>query len=412
MPAYAYTGLNHTGKTVKGIETAESVPALKAALRRAGVYLTAVTETSAAAAQTGSRSSREIDIGRVFDRIRPKLVANVTRLLSTLLLAGVTLPEALSALTEQVESPRFKGILGDLAARVNEGSSLADAMQTHPGVFDKLYVNMIRAGEASGSLETVLIRLADFMDQQEELRSKVSTAMVYPVVMSIVGAFVVGILMVKVVPQISQMFEDQGAELPWTTRLLMFVSHVIVGWWWLLILLAIGVVWLLRRWRASEVGRLMGDTWILQLPAIGDLARKIAVARFARTLATMLASGVQLLEALEIVRGLLANVVLERVVTEARDNIREGEGIATALKRSGQFPALVTHMIAVGERSGQLEQMLTDVADAYDREASTAIGRATAVLEPVMIVLMAGVVGFIVFSIMTPILQMNEMVGK
>jgi general secretion pathway protein F len=208
------------------------------------------------------------------------------------------------------------------------------------------------------------------------------------------------------------MFEDQGAELPWSTRFLMWCSHAVVDWWWLLILFGGLAVWGARRFRASEGGRLWTDTVLLRLPLVGELARKIAVARFARTLSTMLASGVQLLEALDIVRGLLQNVVLERVVSEARDNIREGESVASALKRSGQFPPLVTHMIAVGERSGQLEQMLTDVANAYDREASTAIGRATAVLEPVMIVLMAGVVGFIVFSIMTPILQMNQMVGK
>lgn len=412
MPAFAYTGLSASGKTVKGIENAESVAALKSALKRSGIYLTAVTETSAAAAAQAAAGGREIDLGRVFDRVKPKDVANVTRLLSTLLIAGVTLPEGLNALVEQVESPRFKGILSDLGAKVNEGSSLADAMQSHSDVFDKLYVNMVRAGEASGSLETVLIRIADFMEQQEELRSKVSTALVYPVVMSIVGAFVVGILMVKVVPQISQMFEDQGAELPWTTRMLMWISNTLVDYWLPLIILAGLIYWGWTAWKKSASGRQTLDRVILKAPLVGDLARKIAVSRFARTLSTMLASGVQLLEALDIVRGLLNNVVLEKVVTDARATIREGEGVAAALKRSGQFPALVTHMIAVGERSGQLEKMLTDVADAYDREASTAISRSTAVLEPVMIVVMAGVVGFIVFSIMTPILQMNQMVGQ
>lgn len=412
MPAYAYTGLNQSGKTVKGIESAESVGALKAALKRGGIYLTAVTETSAAAAAQAAATDREIDLGRVFDRIKPQDVADVTRLLSTLLIAGVTLPEGLHALVEQVESPRFKGVLSDLGSKVNEGSSLADACKAHPDVFDKLYVNMVRAGEASGSLETVLIRIADFMEQQAELRSKVSTAMVYPVVMSIVGTFVVGILMVKVVPQISQMFEDQGAELPWTTRLLMWISHLFVDYWWAMIILAGLSYWAWRTWKDSEAGRRSLDTFILKAPVLGTLARKIAVARFSRTLATMLASGVQLLEALDIVRGLLSNVVLEDVVTEARNNIREGEGVAPALKRSGQFPPLVTHMISVGERSGQLEKMLSDVADTYDREVGTAITRSTAILEPVMIVAMAVVVGFIVFSIMTPILQMNQMVGK
>jgi len=415
MPAYAYTGLNATGKTIKGIETADSVAALKLLLKRQGVYLTAVTEAAGGSAATSRATggaglgSREIDLGQLFDRIRPKDVAGVTRLMSTLLCAGVTLPESLIALTDQVESPRFKNVLSDVGAKVNEGSSLADAMASHPKVFSKLYINMVRAGEASGSLETVLIRIAEFMDQQEELRSKVTTAMFYPLAMALVGVGVVTLLMVKVVPGIAEMFAGQGAQLPLTTRSLIWLSSVISGYWWLLIIGLVGVIYGFRQWRATPVGRELSDRFILATPVVGQLARKIAIARFTRTLSTMLASGVQLLQALDIVRSLLGNVVLEKVVTQARDEIREGAGIAPALKRSGQFPPLVTHMIAVGERSGQLEQMLTDVANAYDREASAAITRATAVLEPVMIVLMGGSVGFIVFAIMTPILQMNQM---
>ncbi|NVB36713.1 type II secretion system inner membrane protein GspF [Pseudenhygromyxa sp. WMMC2535] len=411
MPAYAYTGLNAGGKTVKGIETADSVAALKGVLKRKGVYLTAVTEAAAGSASSSRATGggREIDLGQLFDRIRPKDVSGMTRLLSTLLCAGVTLPEALVALTEQVESPNFKNILSDIGSKVNEGSSLADAMASHGHVFTKLYINMIRAGEASGSLETVLIRIADFMDQQEELRSKLTTAMFYPMAMAVVGIGVVALLMVKVVPSISEIFAGQGAELPFTTRTLIATSDFVTKFWWLVILAAIGVVYLARKYRNSPAGRETTDHLLLSLPVIGGLARKIAIARFARTLATMLSSGVQLLQALDIVRSLLGNVILEKVLTQARDEIREGAGIAPALKRSGHFPALVTHMIAVGERSGQLEQMLTDLADAYDRETSSAITRATALLEPLMIVLMGGSVGFIVFAIMTPILQMNQL---
>lgn len=417
MPAYAYTGLNPAGKTVKGVETADNVPALKAALKRQGVYLTAVTEAvgnnaASGRAAAGGGGSREVDLGQFFDRIRPKDVAGITRLMSTLLCAGVTLPESLVALTDQVESPRFKNILSDVGSKVNEGSSLADAMASHPKIFSKLYINMVRAGEASGSLETVLIRIADFMDQQEELRNKVTTAMFYPVAMGLVGVGVVTLLMVKVVPGISDMFAGQGAELPFATRVLIGTSDIISGYWWLIIVMLVGLAYAFRRWRATPKGRLATDRFLLAMPVIGTLARKIAIARFARTLATMLASGVQLLQALDIVRSLLGNVVLEKVVSTARDEIREGAGIAPALKRSGQFPPLVTHMIAVGERSGQLEQMLTDLANAYDKEASSAVARATAILEPVMIVALGGSVGFIVFAIMTPILQLNQMSGQ
>ncbi len=420
MPAYAYTGLDTLGKTIKGIETADSVPALKGALKRKGVYLTAVTEaaggSAASSRATGgggtSVGSREIDFSQYLDRIKPKDVSGMTRLLSTLLCAGVTLPEALLALTDQVESPRFRNILSDVGSRVNEGSSLADAMANHPKVFNNLYLNMIRAGEASGSLETVLIRIAEFMDQQEELRGKVTTAMFYPMAMGVVGVGVVTLLMVKVVPSIADIFSGQGAELPLSTRALIGLSDFVVGYWWLIIMASVGTVMGWRRWKATTAGRLILDRTILSLPVIGQLARKIAVARFSRTLATMLASGVQLLQALDIVRTLLGNVVLEKVLTQARDEIREGEGIAPALKRSGQFPPLVTHMIAVGERSGQLEQMLIDVANAYDREVNTALTRMTAMLEPLMIVAMGGSVGFIVFSIMQPIMMLNEMAGQ
>ncbi|MCH9683070.1 MAG: type II secretion system inner membrane protein GspF [Deltaproteobacteria bacterium] len=418
MPAYAYTGLSAKGKNVKGVSTADNVASLKAALRREGIYLTGVNETKgkgkSATDSGGGRTGadREIDLSRMFDRVTPKMVAAMTQLLGTLLQAGVTLPEALAALTDQVESPRFKSILGDIAEKVNQGSSLADTMSAFPKEFPKLYVNMIRAGEASGALEKVLFRLAEFLEKQLEIRGKVNSAMVYPVVLSVLGGVIITVLMVGIVPKITGMFADMNADLPWNTKLLIWMSDAISGYWWAIILLSSGVVWLFRRWRKTEAGRLTGDTILLRLPVLGEMIRKIAIARFARTLATLLSSGVQLLQALDIVQALLGNVVLEKVVADARDNIREGENIAPALKRSGQFPPLVTHMIAVGERSGQLEQMLGDVATAYDRETNTSIQRLTGLLEPLMIVVMGVAVGFVVFSIMQPIMQLTEMAGS
>lgn len=410
MPAYAYTGLNSQGRTIKGVVSADTVAALKATLKRDGVFLTAVTEAAATARPGASvEGGTEVDLGKFFDRVKPKQVAYVTRLLSTLLIAGVTLPESLRALTEQVESPRFKGILSDLASQVNEGSSLAKALGKHPEVFSDLYVNMVRAGESSGALETVLIRLADFMDQQEELKGKLGTALMYPIAMALVATFVVGLLMVKVVPQVTELFADQEMTLPISTRILMGFSDFVGSFWWLILLAAVVGFVGFRRWKDTERGRASLDARKLRLPYVGDLLRKVAVARFSRTLATMLSSGVQLLEALDIVSSLLGNVTLEKAVSTARDDIREGEGIAPALKRSGEFPPLVTHMISVGERSGELESMLGDLSDAFDREVNTAINRAMAVLEPLMIVGMAVIVGFIVFAIMQPIIQMNSM---
>jgi len=411
MPAFAYTGLSKSGKAVKGIESADNVAALKQNLKRMGIFLTAVSETHQNLPTAGA-GGREVDLSAIFDRISQKLVSRNTRLLATLLCAGVTLPEALQALTDQVESRRFKGVLGDIANKVNEGSSLADAIARYPDVFLPLYINMVRAGEASGSLETVLLRIADFMDQQEELRGKVTSAMIYPIIMTVLSGGIVMMLMINVVPQITAMFDGMSAKLPWNTEFLIWISNLLAKWWILFLAGGFGLVWLFRRWRKTESGRATGDTILLKIPVVGDLARKLAIARFARTLSTMLASGVQLLQALDIVRSLLGNFVLEKVVGTARENIREGEGIAPALKRSGEFPSLVTHMIAVGERSGQLEQMLIDVANAYDREVNIALTRMTATLEPLMIVLMGGSVGFIVFSIMQPIMMLNEMAGQ
>jgi general secretion pathway protein F len=374
-----------------------------------------VTETTKAAAQAaaGGGSGREIDLSGLFDRVNSKTVAQTTRLLGTLLHAGVTLPEALRALTDQVESPKFKAILSDISGKVNEGSSLADSMSKYPSVFPQLYINMIRAGEASGALETVLFRLAEFMEKQLEIQGKITSAMVYPLILSCLGVIIIAVLMVGIVPKITSMFEEMNAVLPWNTRLLIWMSDTLASWWSIVIIAGIAfTIWVFIRWRATEAGQNLGDRIILATPVVGELVRKVAIARFSRTLSTLLSSGVQLLAALDIVRSLLGNVILEKVVTEARDSIREGEGISPALKRSGQFPPLVTHMIGVGERSGQLEQMLGDVADAYDRETSTTIQRLTALLEPLMIVVMGVGVGFVVFSIMQPIMQLTDIAGK
>lgn len=417
MPAYAYQGVSAKGRQIRGVATAENVGALKANLKREGVFLTSVNETNAnsggaAAAAAGGGRGREIDFSGLFDRVNPKMVAGTTRLLGTLLHAGVTLPESLKAMTDQVESQRLKSILSDIAVRVNEGSSFADSVARYPKVFPQLYVNMVRAGEASGALETVLFRLSEFLEKQIEIQGRVSKALMYPIVLSVLGAVIVAVLMISIVPKITGMFADMQAELPWNTKLLIFLSDFMAGYWWLILLAIIGFIVGFRKWRATPGGRWVGDSTLLSLPVVGELIRKIAIARFARTLATLLASGVQLLAALDIVRTLLGNAVLEKIVSEARDNIREGEGIAIALKRSRQFPPLVTHMIAVGERSGQLEQMLIDLSDAYDRETNQAIDKFTTLLEPLAIVVMGGAVGFVIYSIMGPIMMITEMAGK
>jgi len=267
---------------------------------------------------------------------------------------------------------------------------------------------MVRAGEASGTLDQILGRLADFLDAQLRLRSKVGSAMLYPVLMMGLGTIILSILMVVVVPKLTQIFADLEQALPWNTQLLIFVSNITGSYWWVIALLLGGGVWVFRRWKRTESGRARWDRFVLRLPVLGPMARMLAVGRFARTLATMLRSGVDLLRALDIVKHMLNNAVLAKVVEDARDAIREGESIATPLKRSGHFPPVMVHMVAVGERTGQLEEMLENVAVAYEAEVDQKIERLTMLLQPVMIVVMGLAVGFIIFSILMPILQMNE----
>jgi general secretion pathway protein F len=284
-------------------------------------------------------------------------------------------------------------------------------MSEHPKVFTDLYVNMVRAGESAGNLDQVLARLAEFLDNQVKLRGKVQGALVYPIVMAIIGTLITAMLMVFVVPKITEIFDDMGKALPWYTQLLIFVSRFTGSYWWLIIIMIAGGTWGFRRWKRTPRGKARWDRFVLKVWVIGPLLRMVAIGRFARTLGTLLASGVPLLKALDIVKHLLDNDVLVKTVEDARVAIREGESIASQLAKSGQFPPVVTRMIAVGERAGQLEGMLENVADAYESEVEMKISRLTTLMEPLMILMMGGIVGFIVLSILMPILEMNELVG-
>lgn len=410
MASYAFRGLDGRGKQVKGVRDAESPRLLRSVLKREGIFVTEVHEAQKQV-RRGKGLNREVDFKAAFDRVKAQDIAVMTRQLATLLKAGIPLAEALHALTEQATSDKLRRALADIRSKVNEGTGLGDAMAGHPKIFADLYVNMVRAGETAGNLEQVLQRLADFLDGQVRLKSKISSAMMYPIVMAIVGIAITSMLMVVVVPKITQIFDDMGKALPWNTQLLIWASRITGEYWWLIILLAIGAWMLFRRYKRSKGGKAQLDRIVLKAWIVGPLVRMVAISRFARTMGTMLAAGVPVLRTLEIVQSILGNTVLINVVEEARSAIREGESIADPLARSGQFPPVVTRMIAVGERSGQLESMLQTVADAYETEVELKLQRLTTLMEPLIIVLMGGIVGFIVLSILLPILDMNEMVG-
>jgi general secretion pathway protein F len=334
----------------------------------------------------------------------------MTRQLATLVRAGVPLVESISALVEQVENEALVRVLTALAENLKEGISFSKCLAAHPRVFPPLYINMVGAGEASGTLETVLERLADFMEGQARLKGKVTSALAYPILMTLIAAVLVGALMVGVVPKVTSMFENLQQELPWYTALLIFVSDTIAGFWWLILAVLGGSIYGFRRWKNTTEGRMSWDRFVLRVPIFGRLNLLVAVARFSRTLSTLLASGVALLPAMDIVKSVLGNVQLELVVKTAIGSIREGESIAEPLKRSGYFPPMVTHMIAVGEKTGQLEQMLQNVSRAYESDVETRVTTLTSLLEPLIIVVMGGMVAFIAMAILMPLVQMNQLV--
>jgi len=407
MAVYEYRGIHiASGKPAKGVRDAENPKALRALLRKDGVLLSSAVEDT----HHTKQKTRDIDVFAIFKRANSDDVAMMTRQLATLVRAGIPLVESLGALTEQLDKQDLKRIMTTVRERLNEGSSFSKALEAHPRVFPPLYVNMVAAGEASGTLEAVLERLADFMEAQARLKGKVGAALAYPILMMLIGIALMSVLMVAVVPKVTSIFQSMDHPLPWYTQGLIMTSSILGSYWWLLLIIGVSSVYGFQRWVRTKEGKLKWDAFKLVVPIFGSLLRMIAVARFARTLSTLLASGVPLLKAMEIVRNVLDNTALEKVVETAAGSIREGESIAEPLRRSGQFPSIVTHMIAVGEKSGQLEQMLGSVAESFNSQVEVKVQALTSLLEPLVIVVMGGMVGFIAFAILMPLIQMNEFV--
>lgn len=460
MAVYVYTGLAvKNGKKVTGVRDADNAKMLRAALKREGILLTEASEE-----KRDKKRGRSIDFGAFFRRVSVGDVAMLTRQLATLVGAGIPLVEAVSALIEQVDKEDLKTTLALVRDRLNEGSSLAKALEVHGHIFPPIYVNMVAAGEVSGMLEAVLERLADFMEKQAHLRSKVGGALAYPILMLILGTGLMTVMMIVVVPKVTSIYASLDRALPWYTALLIFISSalssnytlggvvslltmvftrkalapgakktvftaaaIIAASAMLLFFFAVAskvaygvgiglgivvglVVSRFLMYVSTPAGQVWKDGVMLRLPLFGPVFRMLAVSRFSRTLATLLKSGVPLLKAMEIVRNVLDNALLSKIIEEATGSIREGESITAPLKRSKQFPPIVVHMIAVGEKSGQLETMLENVSRAYDAQVETRVQAMTGLLEPLIIVFMGGGVGFIAFSILMPLIQMNDFV--
>ncbi|MBI5844521.1 MAG: type II secretion system inner membrane protein GspF [Deltaproteobacteria bacterium] len=409
MPVFEYSALDGKGKKRTGIVDADSPFTARQKLRDDGLFPTGIKET-AKTAEDG-QSSKSIRIPGLFGGVKTRSVSIMTRQLATLAGAGMPLVTALEILVPQTDNPRLKKVMAQVKDCIVEGQSLAQALARHPKIFPSIYINMVRAGEASGALEIVLSRLADLFERQEASKLRVQKAMVYPVVMMFLGTAVMMVLMVYIVPSITAIFQEVDRALPTPTRILLGVSSAIRSFWWVMAAAIAAAAFMLNRARRTEKGRLYVDETILKIPILGGLVLKLAVARFSRTLGSLLANGVPMLAALEIVKAVVDNQVLRNMVAQASEKVGEGRGLGESLAAGGLFPVVAVQMMGVGEHSGALEAMLEKVADLYQGEAEAAIDSMTTLLEPVMILCMAVVVGFVVISILLPIFEMSQLAG-
>lgn len=407
MPVYEFKALDSAGKNIKGVIDAESDAQAKSKLRSAGKYPVTI-RLSKGRSQTHDRKNGGVGF---FERIKSEEIHVMTRQLATLIGAGIPLVQSLSSLVEQTVNPALKRVIVQIREKVNEGSMLTRALSDHPKLFSTIYVNMVRAGEASGSLDIVLERLADFGEKQQALQSRLQAALIYPVFMAIIGSAILFVLITYVVPNITQVFTDMGRLLPWPTRFLIDFSGFLKQFWWVVIGIAAGCVFAVRYVIALPAGRSFWDLVKLKAPVVGPVVRKVLLARFASTLGSLLNSSVGLMTSMQIVKTLIDNVQVAAVIDEAMIHIEKGKSMTAALSNSPWFPPMFVQMISVGEQSGNLEGMLEKVSASYEREVETAILGMTSLIEPIMIVCMGAAVGFVVLSILLPIFEMNQMVG-
>ncbi len=404
MPIFDYKALAPSGKPQRGIVEAETQKAARLKLKKQSLMVVEISERSAARPRGSGGSNIPFTGGKP----GVKDLALMTRQLASLIKANITLVEALTAMVEQTEKESLKVVLSQVRQDVNEGSSLAKAIGKHPKVFDTIFINMIEAGESSGTLGLVLLRLADLKEAQMRLRGKVITAMTYPALMMAVAVFLMIAIFAFVIPQLTQVFETSGKPLPAITKFLIAVSSIVTDYWWVLLFAAGSALYFFRSFTQSESGRPKWDRFKLRMPFMGSLIRMVAVTRFSSTMATLLSSGVPILTSMNIAKNLVGNIPIANAIASARENITEGQSIADPLRKSGEFPPMVIHMIAIGERTGELPNMLQNVAETYEEQVNARIEAMTALLEPAMIIGMGGMVGFIVMSIFIPLLEIGN----
>ena len=407
MPVYEYTALDRSGKTKKGILDADSTVAARQKLRGSGIFPVEVKE---ALSKPKGIPSGPVSVIGLLKGVKPGEIFAMTRQLSILLGAGVPLVKSLEALISQITNPILKKITAQIKESVNEGNSLAFSLSQHPKFFSNLYVNMVNSGEASGSLDVVLGRLAEFGEHQQALRGRFKAALAYPAFMSLIGTVVLFFLITFIVPNITKIFTDMHQTLPLPTMVLIEVSNFLLSFWWVILLAFLVGIVILKQSKKRPGVHYIWDKLKLHIPILGPINQKIALARFGRTLGSLLQSGVPLISALQIVGKIVDNSLIAKAIDSAVDDIQEGKSLAGTLDQSRWFPSIVVQMISVGEQSGELEGMLNKIADTYEREIESHIMALTSMLEPVMILVMGLIVGFVVISILLPIFEMNRMI--
>jgi len=433
MPVYEWKGFNSAGKKASGVIDADSPRDARVKCKRQNIMVTGVTEIkggkkvraskskSKALAKTAKAENKQIaklrkridaargrQGGAVRSKARTEEVATFTRQLATLTRAGIPITEAMRAIIEQTENKRLNILYRDIRESIAQGMPTADAFADHPAYLDDLNVSMVRAGEASGHLDEVLLKMSNFMQEQARVRNKVQAAMMYPLVMLIVGLLVVALLIGFVVPKITLMLENQGTELPLPTQILQNTSDFLIGYWWAVIVAIVFGLLAFNLYYSSEKGHLKTDSLMLRLPIFGDLLLKQSIARFTQTFATLLGSGVPVVRCLEVNRTVLGNRLMENTIDDVRQKILEGADIAGPIKASGVFPPLLGYMIAVGEQSGELDQMMSQIGDTYQEEVEISTAKLTSLIEPILILVLAVMVGFIILAILWPVMQMTQ----
>jgi len=407
MPVYEYKALNVKGKKVSGIVDAEGALTARQKLRSSGVFPVSVSEVKDA---VGKKEPGAGIFIQLFNRVKRSEVALMTRQLSTLVGAGFPLVTAVDTLIPQMPAYALKKILAGIKESILEGNSFSRSLAPFPRVFSSLYVNMVHAGETSGTLEVVLERLADLTEKQEAFKNRLRTALTYPLLMAFIGALVLFFLMTYIIPGITSIFTDMNQQLPAPTRFLITISDLLKSFWWVIALAVLIVVVSFHGVKKTEKGHRFIDKSILLVPMAGQLARKLAAARFSRTLGSLLENGVSMLTALDIVKNIVGNVIIADAIETGAKEVENGESLGVALAATQSLPDLCIQMIQVGEQSGELETMLSKVADVFETEVESSVMRMTTLLEPLMILVMGVVVGFIVLSICLPIFEMNQLV--